>query len=340
MTKESMQKALEEINDYEQSLNACLTFIHIYKWDDRSNEPDENVLHWIGKEYSPGGVTPDVTLQLTNDRGLVVEIKESLPKRHPEGKDNWKKQFDRLKKYDTQLEGWETESRRVAQQELVLIVDQKLVRQVIKYIKEKRLSFYDFSKNFCVLQYSPSTGLKDGVFLRIEEGEIDDFKTVTTRKLWEGISVALDYLFYSGLSRIKFLDYKPPLAYTMSILWDHVFNTLLSEEDWRQARMKSSRRFIRITVSKSELRDILARNFADENSKRGVREKWVEEALESFVMLGLAEREKNSKEYTIKYRKKIPGQGPETTKQEVFAELLYRNGVQITLEKFIDKDDS
>lgn len=332
MTKEGVRRVLEEINDYEQSLNVCLTFIHIYKWDDRSNKPDGTILYWIGKEYNPGGITPDVTLQLTHDRGLVVELKESLPRENPEGRDNWEKKFSQLKRYDTELEGWETESGKVAQQELVLIVDQKLVRRVIEYIKEKRLSFHDFSKNFCVMQYSPLVGRKQGVFLRIEDGEIDDFKTVTTRRLWEGISVDMNYLFNSGLSRIKFLDYPPPLVYTMSILWDHVFNTLLSDKDWRQAKMEGSRRFIRINVSKSELRDILARNFADEKSKQGIREKWVEEALESFVMLGLAEREKDSKEYTIKYRKKIPGEGPETSKQEIFAELLYKNGVQTTLK--------
>jgi hypothetical protein len=336
MTRESLQRALEKVNDYEQSLNACLTFIHIYRWDDLGNKPDNSVLYWIGKEYGPDGVTPDITLQLTHDRGLVVELKESLPKRHPEGRDYWKGTFDQLKNYDACLEGWETESRRVGQQELVLIVDQKLVRRVIDYIKEKEFSFHDFSKNFCIVQYSPLNGLREGVFLRIEDGEIDDFKTVTARKLRDGIPVALDYLLSSGLSRIKFLDYEPPLVYTMSILWDHVFSALLSEEDWRRAKMGSSRKLIRKTVSKSELRDVLARNFTDENSKQGIEEKWVEEALESFVKLGLAEREEDSGKYTIKYRKKIPGGSPEADKQQIFAELLYKNGVQTTLEKLVD----
>jgi hypothetical protein len=332
MTDTKVQKVLEEVDNYEQSINACLTFIHIYKWDEKNNRPDVNILHWIGKEYLPGNVTPDITLQLSKERGIVVELKESLPQNNYKEEDYWKEKFEQIKNYDIQFEGWETENKKVIQQELVLIVDQKLVRRVVEYIKNNNLSFDKFSKNFCIIQYSPLTGLKNGTLLRIEEGKIEDFKTTTNKRLWEGIPVEFNYLFETGLSKIKFLDYKPPCVYMMSILWDFVFGSMLTEEDWRIAKMENSRKIIEIHVIASKLRDILIKNFADEHSKQGIKDKWIEEALENFVRLKLAVRKKGSDEYIIKYRKRITDEQSNQNKHQAFAELLYKTGVQFSLD--------
>ena len=339
MNEEKIRKVLEDIDNYEQSVNASLTFIHIYKWDDKKNEPIGEVLYWIGKEFKPGDVTPDIAIQLTDDRGLILELKESLPKNNSEDNDYWKEKFDNIKKYDAQLEGWHTKNSKVNQQELVLLVDQKLSRKVVDYIQSNNLLFDTFSKNFGVIQYSPATGLKNGVLLRIEHGKLDDFRDVTNKRLWEGITVALEYLFSSGLSKIKFLDYRPNPVYIMSILWDHVFNATLTEEDWRNSKMEGGKRIIEIAVTIPNIREFLVNNFSDKNSKHGIKEKWVEEALENFVRLKLAKRAKVTGEYIIKYRKKIADETPDTNKHKVFAELLYKSGVQITLENFKKKHD-
>jgi len=333
MTDEEIKKALEDVDNYEQAVNACLTFIHIYRWDDAKNRPDNEVLHCIGKLYTPGDVTPDITLQLSTIRGLVVELKRSFPQ-NSEIKDYWKDNFDELKKYDVQLVGWETPNKKVNQQELILIVDQKFTRKIIDYIEKNKIFFTDFSKNFCLVQYSPASGLAPGVFIRAEYGKIDDFKTKTTKSLSEGITVKLIHLLTTGLSQTKFLDYKPPIIYLMSTLWDHVFNTLPTAEDWRSYNTENSRKHILLTVTSSKLREFLSRNFADKNSSRGLKEEWIKEALENFVKLKLAERGKITGEYIIKYRKKIADEHDDANKHHVFAELLYKSGVQVPLGDF------
>lgn len=334
MTKETIQKAREQVDNYEQAVNACLTLIHVYKWDETNNQPDGNVIYWIGKEFIPGNVTPDIALQLSRERGLIIELKQSLPKSNSEEKDFWKERFEQIKKYDVQLKGWTTEDEFVKQQELMMMVDQKLARRVSDYIKANNLSFKDFSKNFCVIQFGPASGLNPAIFLRVEYGEIDDFKTITFKRLNDGITVALEYLLCSGLSKIKLLDYKPPVIYLMSILWDHVFSSMIPEDAWRQAKMEDSRKLIEITVTVSKLKEILIENFTDSKSKQGIKEKWIEEAIENFIRLKLAKKKKETDEYIIKYRKKLAGERAGADRHSIFAELLYKSGVQFTLEEF------
>jgi hypothetical protein len=339
MGEREVSKVLEKIDDYEQSIHACLSLIHIYKWDEELKKVDPDVLHWIGKEFNPGELTPDVGLQLTDKRGLVVELKESLPQNGDNENDYWRDSFDQLKKYDSELEGWDTPSKKIENQELIFLTAQKFSRKVIDYINNNNLSFNDFSKNFAILEYNPANGLKEGVFIRLENGDIDDFKTITKQRLRDGMTVSLTYLFHSGLSSIKFLDYQPPAVYTMAILWDLIFSSMISEDDWRNAKTEGTRKMIEIEVTVDQLRNILSNNFADCNAKQGIREKWIEEALDNFVKIKLAKKRKDVvKGYTIKYRKKISAD--DSNKHRAFAELLYGgSGLQSTLEGFEDSKE-
>ena len=289
----------EKADNYEQAINATLTFIHIYKWNSEDGKIDAEIKHWIGKEYKPNNVTPDITLQFTSEAGLVVELKESLPNNNPE-EDRLKGKFEQLASYDTQLENWDTHTRKVNTQELVLLVDQKFTRKVMDYIKEKGLQFNNFSQNFCVVQYSPASGLKDAVFLRAEYGKLSDYSNVKYKELEHGIPVALEYLLKSGLSTVKFLDYPPPPSYLMNILWQNVFPTLILPKQWMEFNA-SNRRILEIEANVSDLRNRLANNFVDHNSKHTIKENWIKKALDIFVQLKYAQKI-NEKNYLIKYK--------------------------------------
>jgi hypothetical protein len=331
MTTDKTTKVLDEIDNYEQSLNACLTFIHIYKWDETEKKPSQEVKHNIGKKYSPNDVTPDITIQLSDERGLVVELKESLPQNNDVGNiDVWKEKFDQVKKYDVRLDGWETSTTAVKQQDLILLINQKFTTKVIEYITSNNLSFNNFSKNFCVIQYSPAFGRKDGIFLRKDYGKIDDFKTITDKRLSDGITVSLDFLIKCDLSKIKFLDFKPHFIYTMGILWFHVFPSLLTDDDWRRFRMESGRKQIEINVTVKDIRNFLIKYYAEEQSEY-IREKWIEEALEKFRELKYATRKGDV--YTIKWRKKISNDEHDANVHRVFADLFYKEGIQKSLDE-------
>jgi hypothetical protein len=332
MSEINIKRAIEDVDNYEQSVLAAACFIHIYKWDNTTKRIFDDVCHWIGKEYTTtqGAVTPDITLQLANDRGLVVELKPKLP----QDETHWGDAFKQLKNYDTALSGWKTDSGKVNQQELVLITDQKISKKIIEYIKAKNLSFSDYSKNFCVIQYGPANGAKQAYYLRKEYGNIDDFRGVTDRELEiDGVTVEMDYLVSTGLIKIKILDYEPPPIYLMSILWDHIFSSMISEDDWRKSKMEDGKKIVEIKVDVPQLKKILQENYADPNAKRSIEESWIQKALDTLVTVKLASRNhEQERGYIIKFRKKIKGEKDGTNKNQLFAELLYGEGIQTTLE--------
>ena len=335
MSKDNITKILEEVDNYEQSLNASLTFIHIFKWNTKKNAVEEAVDFWIGNQYEPGEVTPDITIQLSQSRGIVTELKKSIPKNDDASIDKWKPITDQLAKYDVPLVGWNTPSKKVDEQELVFLIDQKLSRLFIKYIQEKKLTFSKFSKHFCVIQFSPGSGLSNAVFLRAEHGTLDDFDYFTKEKLDNGITVALEYLIYSGLLMIKFLDYRPPVVYLMSTLWDHVFSHF--NTDWDATMLTGKTTITEIPITIKQVQDVLSANYTSKGAGKYVRDEWVLEALDKFVDLKLATKEKVVGKYTIKWRKKIGTYPPETSKNEIFAEMLFKKPMIKKIDDFIDK---
>lgn len=335
MSEDPIQKVLEAVDDYEQAVNVSLSFVHIYLWDKSSNALLAGSSFGLGWLYQPGNVTPDITIRLPSNAGIVAELKISLPKNDDSAVgDKWEDKFDQLRKYDVQLRGWDGKDAVVAQQELVLLVDQKLVRRVIDYMSSKGTHYNQHSKNFAVIQYSPATGVKDGLFMRLEHGAMDDHNGVTMSRLRDGIAVSFEYLFSSGLSRIELLDYKPPVVYLMTLLWDKVFNVLVTPEQWDEARLRGGKRILPVVVTPSQLRDFLVKNFADKSSCQSFKQKWVEEALDCFVKLKLAEKVEKTDRYLIKYRKTINTDVKDGNKHRVFAQALYSPGSQARLEKF------
>lgn len=302
-TKTKLDEELDEVDNYEQAINASLALIHIYSWDVSSGKSLATTLHWLGKEYNPGKVTPDITLQLSSDRGIVIELKESLPRNDGTNpRDLWAAKFEQIKKYDVELVGWDTKSKKVKEQELVLLVNQKFTQKVKAYIQSKNLEYNNFSKSFCIIQYAPANGRKEAIFIRKEEGRIGDFSTVKEAELVEGVTVEMRYLLSSGLSSVKFLDYKPPVTHTMNILWKHIFTSMISLETWRQSNIDKER-VIDLDVKVKDLVEKVRNEYADKSSKSSLQESWIEEALDKFAFLKYAKKMGDGA-YQIKYRKK------------------------------------
>jgi|SRR3989338_1861240 len=333
-----VQEALEDADNYEQSLNATLALLHLYKFDDSSKSIDSSIKAWFGKKMKPSDVTPDLLIQLNSERGVIGELKRSFPKNNKEGKDLWEEEFKQLKEYDKDLEGWETESKKIKGQDLILLTSQKLGVSVSDYIDGKNLSFNSFSKNFSVWQFNPTAGIKQAVFLQKIKGEITDFKNVTNQRMRSGVPIALEYILSSGLSKVKFIDYKPNVVYLMSILWDFVFSTLPTEEDWRNTRESKGGKLVEIPIKIEEIATILNKNFTLDGQNGIIKNDWIKEALENLVKLKLAKKSKLGSDYIIKFRKKIKDEEEGANKQKVFAELLYKEGIQTSLSDLTNSD--
>ena len=169
------------------------------------------------------------------------------------------------------------------------------------------------------------------MFLQKIKGKVTDYKKITNDRLRTGITVSLEYLLMSGLSKIKFIDVKPNIVYLMSIMWDFVFSSIPTEEDWRTARESKGGKIVEISIDVDDVRTKLNQNFTINGDNGVVKNELVKEALENFVKIKLAKR--NVTGYSIKYRKKIKDEGESDNKQKVFADLLFKEGVQTSLEE-------
>ena len=73
-----LDKIIEEVDNYEQSVNATLATLHLYKFDDETKKIDKNIKSWFGKKMKPEDLTPDLIIQLNDKRGIIIELKRSL----------------------------------------------------------------------------------------------------------------------------------------------------------------------------------------------------------------------------------------------------------------------
>jgi len=333
---DQVKNTLEDIDNYEQSLNATLAVIHLYRYDRSSSSIDSSIKKWFGKEMNPGEVTPDVLIQLSEKRGVIIELKRSFP-RNSDGTDRdlWEEDFKQLKSYDADLTGWETPNGKISEQDLILLTSQKVCIEVIDYITNKKLNFADFSKSFSVWQFNPAPGIKQAVFLQKMYGEITDYKEIRNEDLRRGVTIALDYLFVSGLSKVKFLDYEPNIVYLMSLMWDFIFSRMPTDDDWRRIN-DGGKQIIEIPITVEQIKEI-SRNFTLEGHS-GLSNELIRTAMEKFIEIKLAKRGKNGA-YVIKYRKKIKDNQGDENKHKVFAELLFKDGIQTNLPDDKENDE-
>lgn len=336
---DNIQKILEEIDNYEQSVNALLAMLHLYKFDNSTKRIDPTIKGWFGKTMMPGEITPDLVIQLSNMKGIIAELKKSFPKNDKDGKDLWAEEFEQLKSYDDDLTGWETTTQKIDEQDLVLLTSQKLCVPVCDYIQANNITFNRFSKNFSVWQFNQYPGIKQAIFLQKRHGSISDNKDITDNKLRQGIALSMEYLTESGLSKVKFMDNKPHVVHLMSILWDFVFSSMPTEEDWRNARESRGGKIVEIPIKVDDIKKILNDNFTLNGGENGViRNEWLKEALDNFVTLKLAIKSRGEYDYIIKFRKKIRDE-EEDEKHKVFAELLFHDSRQTSLNDLHDVED-
>ncbi|MBU4502278.1 MAG: hypothetical protein KKA79_06785 [Nanoarchaeota archaeon] len=334
----TVDSILDGIDNYDQSVNASLALVHLFIWDDSTEDVDSSVHFWFGRKFEPGGVTPDILIQLDGSKGIITELKRSFPQVDAEGEDLWAEEFDQLKRYDKELVGWDTSNGKVHSTDLILFTSQKFGTRVVDYIAEKGLTFQDYANNFAILQFNPASGRKAAVFIQKVEGDIHEFKNITNQRLREGVTIGMGYLLSSGLSSVKLLDYRPEkpvdIVYLMSLMWIHIFGTVPTEDDWRCARESKEGKIVEIPVKIDEVKTRILEGFALNNSHKVLDNSWINECMESLVTLNLARRAKRAEDadYVIKYRKKLkPGPGGEEI-HKVFAEMLFGGRIQTRLE--------
>ena len=253
-----------------------------------------------GRRMRTGGgvvVTPDLTFEAgkgSDGSGYraVCEIKSSLP-RHPSALDQLVRQ---MRHYDCELVGWEIDEAAGGRRDNHNIV-----------IAVRSRAAPDFAAKLPAALEKGGVEIKNPLSIVGIAHRVDGHKkrfvlgsalgTVSRRKadeaLARGWTIDADDLT-SELDGVKFYDSRPPVPYTMSILWVQVF-----------AGMVHSKKLKRLNVGAAVVIDAevgrihrLVSKLAPSSNPGCVKKQWIRDCMEEFVRIGLAE-------WTAKDRYKI-----------------------------------
>jgi hypothetical protein len=290
MREELFKAARGKVNDYEQTVNAMLSFAAFVIHDGTSQRPDSEF--GIGRRMtsssenriSPNSnITPDLVAQKSYKYGIVAEVKKSLD----QNESNWIKHIKQLRKYDDNLNGWWTEDERIDHSNTLILIHQSRGRPFTRVMKhQKEIDPDAVGPNTCIVEFNYSGEAVDYYFFRLEFGNIPDAEL--GQRLEDGINIPLDDVRMS-FPNIQYYDSKPPPSLLLSRLWTDIFPSRMEDGKYDE-KMKS----INIEVSVADVTDELQKAFGskalkqDERSGEFPKYKWTKEAFERLIRYKLA----------------------------------------------------
>jgi len=305
--EEKVNKTIEKIDNYNQTLEAMICFSHILRWDDEKEEFKPNSYSFIARNMGTSEnnritpkneITPDLIVQLDGNYGIVCEAKKSFP----QNRNLWKSNFNQLQKYDDELKGWKTSKEYIKTSDIVLLTHYKIKVGVSDYLEENisnKNLFFD--RNFSAIAFQRT--LEANIFLTLEKFYGNLFDTVLNERLRRIVGVPLKKII--PLNNIKFYDDKPELSYMMEILWNKIFSQYPKMEEFMES---GGIKIMTIEVNVDKLTQKLRKQFSDyiEGDSRQPelpKTKWVKEAMDMLVRLNYAKKDdKEDNNYTVKYK--------------------------------------
>lgn len=292
------------IDNYQTTIQAIDSFIHFLTWNVKDKSFHHDASSSIGRRMTTSDlnrisanedVTPDIVVQYNSTLGYVSEVKNNLPR----NQQWWRTVVEQLEKYDDNLMGWWTDDEYISTSCLVLLIHKSRSRIFRDYLEQViNKESITFVQPASIIEYDRSNQVQPFIFLRTEWGDILD--ATISEALYYGTSIPIEKLFASGSDR-KFYDSPPPVEHTMSILWQHIFNQMKSDDD-----LDKDRNVYFLSISLDEITHGLQKSYGSEGHKeRDVtfpKRKSVRDAMDAFVSIGLAERSDDDT-YTVHYRR-------------------------------------
>lgn len=294
---------MHKIDNYNQTTQAIVSLCHFLEYDySAKTSIGRKMKTSKNNKHSPNEIiTPDFIANIKN-YGIVCEVKKSFPNTES----FWLKEIQQLEKYDDELDGWKTASKKVDKHDILLLTHVLRSRRVSKYIEKKiKEGKIIFERNYAVVEFNRSDETQTFCFLRLERGQLD--KKEIQERLDDGLAVPLEKIIPS-LVNIKFYDEEPETEYVMAWLWTGVFNKTPEAIDYRLAFGKKT---IDVEISTDRafenLRESCGPPIEDKNHQIHIpKKKWVKKALENFVKIDLATKS-DEDTYAIKYHR-VKGQ--------------------------------
>ena len=254
-------------------------------------------------ETSTGAeVAPDMTFEVAEGRfagyRAVNEIKSQYP---PRGRAR-RRLVRQLQQYDDIESGWSLpavsgEPSRTSYDLILTVPAGHAGDYVANLSKDLRASGVGITREICILGLGRDSQHSDGRLLtRIMHGCLS---VPTINKRLAGDGEHERYGLLGGVNAIRFYDSDPPVPYTMSVLWSHVF---LNTIHGKKRRSMLQGRTVKIMVDIRRVHKLLSK-FAPSSNPRCIKMSWVRSALDMFVDVKLAAKIGDGK-YEIWYRDK------------------------------------
>ncbi len=308
--KDYIKKIREQADSYERTIQAIIAFDSAVRWDDAQKDYLSDSYFLPGRRLSRtlndsgNNVTPDIVVQLSNNYGIIAEVKLTASTDQ-----DFVRAYEQIRRYDTELVGWKTSNKRISLDDLCLLVEDLKRNAAKRYFSGKT-----FEKNFTLV--ACSRVYLDKHFIKIEKyhGSFSN-KRIEDKLGRDPVPIPLEDIV-EGMTRVKFYDAEPPVEYTMNVLWMNIFNQFMEEK-------KGEKIGKNILVNTGEATEKLEKAYSfgrlDDRQPRIPKQVWIRRALDAFSEIGYASRDsKNRDVYNVKYtylRKE--------SMLEVFAKKLY-----------------
>lgn len=311
-TKEDYVKAVAESCDsYEETIQAIICFDSAIRWDSNTRDYRKDTHFLPGRRMlrtDTTRVTPDIVVQVNKHYGVVGEVKITASNDR-----DFKHAETQIKKYDDDLKGWKTETEKIKEHDLSLLVHLSNKAEARRYFAKEK-----FSRKFNMIscarldQVSIKYNIEkfSGTFL---EPEID-------KKLSDGVTLPLERVL-DKLGVVKFSDQEPEyVEYTMNVIWMNILGSVTE----KVAKSVGGKRREFVVVDCNKITKILREQYSlsilDDNQPTIPRKAWVKKSLDMFVEIHLAEQDsKNRDRYFI-----IHNTIRKDSMIEVFAKKCYK----------------
>ena len=274
----------DTVDDYLQSLYGLQAFLHSALWDDTKRELRGNGRSSTQRRMTPTkgenphDQKPDGVVQVSNEYGIVVEMKKHFI-------DDKTEHFDQVMKYDQDLVGWWTSDETISSYDLVLMTHYFSSTRALDAFKKWTEDGNKYAHPFAIVSFTYSDGAKSYLALQRVFGQLTD---AIHDEALRGIKPVNMQVLKRIIADWKFYDAPPPVVHTMELLLDYVCPTLPKESEFDKTKGKH-KVFVKMTVDEAiKYLSHYCPKPTDSRDCQLPRREWIEEALEELVYCRLA----------------------------------------------------
>ena len=288
------QSIRDEIDNYSDSIFAIVGFMNFYRFDDQARNMRPDVLVFQGRRLTPTKpkdgaarapdyVTPDLGVLPPTNHGVLAEVKRSFPK----DRQRWLDDFQQLMAYDDDLTGWPTQTQKVPNHDIVLLLHQTRAIAVKDYYEQNTAGAIRFSRPFSIVEFNRNSEGQEFFFFRSVTGAVSQ-KTLADR-LRLGVAVPMT-MYLLQYSTIKLYDSPPPLPCLLELIWTHVVAFIISNTAGYKMPAKNQK--VKVEVTPEEIGERLETNFtfhglqqahADGRQPKVLEMAWIRDACAALV---------------------------------------------------------